>query len=554
VKRFAAVIALVALLAGLNALVWQRDIFTLFVGLPILVALVAGGVWAVLAVRAEVGRHSLQGRAAGGLNAVAASVLFFAICVVVYAFASALPIDLDLTKEGRRDLAPQTVQVLQTMGSEVRVTCFFLESDDELLVIAREKTLRFLEQCARETDLLKISEEDPQIAVAKMQELGLTRTSPQGTVVIQAGGKMRVLPLSGASPRLEERDFTNALISVLRDAEPKLYFLTGNGERRIEDKANPTGAGLLADFLARESYRVESLGIKITDPEIPADCDALVIINPTGDLNVREVAAIDDYIKRGGRLFLLLDPWIRVTTANNQGEQLRPWLERTAGISVGSDIVITDQRDNPFQLELTSDAQPFADIEKPGGTFSGSFAGGHPITRGFDQPMLLRASRTVTPLPKAPEKTTVVPLLRTTHEYWAEGDVAGLRESGSARRDPAEPEGPLMIAAAATIETETRIEGAGRNREARILVVGDSDLTSNDQVTVPGNLNFLLNAAAWLTESEQLIAIRPSGKDDPPILLSPGQQRAVLWFSTLFTAQVALGAGVMVWFFRRRNQ
>lgn len=551
-KRLAGSIAVVCLLAAANLVAWYRDLFAWPVGLALLAGAAAGAVWLVLLLGTQAAAVRGEGRVAGGLNAVVSSVVFFGICAVIYAFALMPRISMDLTQEGRRDLEPQTKQVLETMNREVNVTCFFLASDDELIAIAREKTLRFLEECRQYSTLLKVTEEDPQVAVEKWEAIGITRASPQGTVVIECGERRRVVTLSGASPRLEERDFTNALIGVLRDAEPKVCFLTGHGERRVEE-TGPQGGALLAELLKRESYQTESIAIKITEPMVPADCDVLVINNPTADFQPQELGALDEYLARGGRLLLLLDPWIRVSGRAGETEQLRPWLEKRLGIAVGGDVVVAEERQEALQVELNADSEPFAekDRESP---FNGCYAGTHPVTRNFDQPMLLQICRTVSPVENAPEGIAPAALLRTGPEYWAETDVAGLRETKRATRGDDEKRGPLFLAVASTVATDIPIEGANAKREARAVVVGDSGLTANDSLQLPGNVNFVLNAIAWLSEGEQLIAIRPRGKDDPPLVLSTGEERAVLWISTLLTAQLALGAGVLMAAWRRRNQ
>lgn len=552
VKRALGWTALIGLLASANLLAWYRDLFVWQVGAPLLVGLGAGVLWLLLLFAAQVGHLRSQGRAAGGLNAVVSSLIFFGICAVVYQFAGLGKINLDLTREGRLDLEKQTVQVLQTLNKEVDVTCFFLASDDDLIVIAREKTLRFLDLCKEYSSLLKVTEEDPQVAMEKWEAQGITRASPQGTIVIESGGRKRVITLSGASPRLEERDFTNALIAVLREAQPKICFLTGHGERRIEEGAEQGGT-IMNNLLGRESYKTESIAIKLTDAHVPSDCDVLVINNPTSDFQPQEITALDEYMARGGRVFLLLDPWIRVNNQGTVGEQLRPWLEQKFGIVVGSDVVVGEAKEQPLQVELNADSAPFSDDDKKKG-FNGCFSSAHPITRGFDQPMVLQICRTVKPVEKAPAKAAVNSLLRSGPEYWAETDVAGLRETKKAQRDVNEARGPLDLACAATLQTDVPLEGANRNREGRIVVVGDSSISANDNFHLPGNVNFVLNTVAWLSESEQLIAIRPRGKDDPPLVLSDGQQRAVFWFSTLLTGQVALGAGVLMAAMRRRNQ
>jgi hypothetical protein len=541
---------------SVNLLVVSQSLFSKLVLVPLLIAVVGGLVWFVLVLLDAIGRSAVEGRALGGLNAVFSSLVFLCICMVLYAFVQAWDVSWDLTQEGRRELAPQTVQVLESMKQEVAVTCFFLRMEDNLVMIARDKTLRFLEQCQKHTDLLEVEVLDPQLDRLRLEALlgASTHASTQGTVVIRSGARQRVITLSGASPRLEERDFTNALINVLRNVEPKVSFLTGHQERDLLDENEQTGGSMLRNLLVGESYAVERIAIKLTYPEVPRDTDILVINNPQTDLHPTELEAIEAYLDRGGRLLLLLDPWKEVRPGLAGGEALRPWLEQRYGIQVGSDIVYTDQQRNPWQAELTPDNTPFEGVDEGFMEFRGAYQMEHPVTRAFDQVMLLQASRTVHAAPEPPEGVVVTELLRTTPDFWGETDVAKLAEMDQAQRDAVDRTGPLSLAVAAVARTDFVPEGGGRPREARLVVVGNSFFASNGGMSIPGHVNFLLNTFAWLSESEDLIAIRPTGVEDPPIYLTAVEKSAVGWFSTLFTVQMVVAVGLLVYLARRKNQ
>ena len=179
--RIAGILAILLFAAALNLFAWTQSPFHAGVLLLLGGAAVCGFAWLVLLFTTGSARSVLEGRAIGGLNAVVSSLLFLGICVVAYAFAAANDRSWDLTREGRRELAPQTIQVLQGMNAEVQVVGFFLDVDDELSVIGREKTERFIAQCQAYTPLLKYEHKDPQIAVASMEEMGINFASPQGT-------------------------------------------------------------------------------------------------------------------------------------------------------------------------------------------------------------------------------------------------------------------------------------------------------------------------------------------------------------------------------------
>jgi len=549
--------ALALLAVGLNFLALEQDMFVWYVLAPLGAGLVTGLTWVALSLTRIAQTSRFEGKALYGLHAIVTSVLFLGICMVVYAFAQHGKWSWDLTQEGRRQLSNQTVQVLKNLDKDVDIICFFLQVDDELVRIAQDKTSRFLEQCRQYTSHLRIEFLDPKIERARLEGLNITHASTQGTVVIRCGNRQKVITLQGASPRLEERDFTNALINVVRDAQPEIDFLTGHGERNIEDKDEQKGGTLFKKLLEGESYSVERIAIRITHPEVLADCDVLVInglgmSGPQSDLHPEEIRAIQAYLDRGGRLLILLDPWRKIVTAENQVEQLTPWLEQRYRIIVGNDMAISPT--SRWTIEFSGDKTPFTGME-PTDEFRGCFNAGHRITQTFDQKILFQAARTVRLAEKLPDKVVGTELLRTTPDFYAETDLALLSTQGKASKSPDEMEGPLSMAVAVAAKTDTLIGDSGQTRDARLVVVGDSDFASNGQVAaIPGNLNFLLNIMAWLTENEELIAIRPSGKQDPPVFLSDFDQRAIVWVAVLGAVQTVIAAGFVVHLLRRKHQ
>ena len=129
--------------------------------------------------------------------------------------------------------------------------------------------------------------------------------------MIRCGNRQKVIMLSGGSPRMEERDFTNALINVIRETQPKVCFLTGHGERSLDDKDEQKGGSMLKTVLESESYAVDRISIQIAQPEIPPECTILFIngmglTGPQSDLHPEEIKAIQAFLERGGRMVLLL--------------------------------------------------------------------------------------------------------------------------------------------------------------------------------------------------------------------------------------------------------
>jgi hypothetical protein len=194
----------------------------------------------------------------------------------------------------------------------------------------------------------------------------------------------------------------------------------------------------------------------------------------------------------------------------------------------------------------------------PYGEFRGSFNGRHPITRGMDSSLVLDRVRSVTLDSPMPYGTGGVVLLRTTPDTWAETDFAALKQ-GQVDHDPEDMIGPVPIAVAATFRTDEPTPDKSGVKEARIVVMGDTDLSANEAETqgtyginLAANSNLLLNMFAWLSEREDLIAIRATAEEDPPIFLTSAQERTIAWVASLGVVQLVALAGAAMYFMRRK--
>ena len=60
--------------------------------------------------------------------------------------------------------------------------------------------------------------------------------------------------------------------------------------------------------------------------------------------------------------------------------------------------------------------------------------------------------------------------------------------------------------------------------ETRVVVVGDSDFAANAGLGIQGNRDLFMNTIGWLSQQENLIAIRPKNPEDRRITLTATQQ------------------------------
>lgn len=93
-----------------------------------------------------------------------------------------------------------------------------------------------------------------------------------------------------------EGQITSAINYVTNDTQTKIYTLTGHQESSLSSTA--------ADTMEKSNMTLSDLNL-MTEGTIPADCSLLIINTPQKDISEDEKTVLTDYLKNGGRLFLM---------------------------------------------------------------------------------------------------------------------------------------------------------------------------------------------------------------------------------------------------------
>jgi len=90
-------------------------------------------------------------------------------------------------------------------------------------------------------------------------------------------------------------------------------------------------------------------------------------------------------------------------------------------------------------------------------------------------------------------------------------------------------------------------------KEARLVVIGDSDFASNGVIRVQSfrNADLFLNSVNWLAEDEDLISIRPKSVTNRSVTMTSSQQRTFFLLSVAFMPLAVIGSGIYIWLKRR---
>lgn len=203
----------------------------------------------------------------------------------------------DFSSNRTNSLSDQSLSVLASLESDLKVKYFYktgAERAEENKKIFRDLVKQYEDSNNKiNFEIVEINER-PTLA----SEYGATKGSGEA-IVEYKGNKNRI-------ENYTEQDFTNALIKLTRKEKKIVYFLEGHNERDLDDEKNETSIFGFRQMLEKNSYIVKKLNLFVLS-KVPKDANVVVIAGPTQQIQTIEVKALEEYINRGGNLFIMLD-------------------------------------------------------------------------------------------------------------------------------------------------------------------------------------------------------------------------------------------------------
>jgi len=321
-----------------------------------------------------------------------------------------------------------------------------------------------------------------------------------------------------------------------------VYFTHSHGEHD-PGSAERDGYNRVAAAMGRENYTAEKVVLAQRD-SVPDDAAVVVVAGPRIDFFPTEIDGLKKYLGQGGKLLLELDPPAKpdAPPLTNLVALAHDW-----GINVGNDIVVDA---SGMGRLLGTDASVPVAANYPS----------HPITRGFKLLTAYPLARSVTPVPGGVSGHIAQGVVETSDRSWAEMDIKGLLTTGQVKLDvdKGDRPGPITIVAAVSAPApappaapKPDDKSDAPKPETRAVVVGDSDFAGNNAIGVQGNRDLFMNIIGWLSQQENLIAIRPKEPDDRRLVLTSAQQANLAWLSLLIIPGFIFGTGVYTWLRRR---
>lgn len=245
------------------------------------------------------------------------AILILIIAIVINMIFSRFDFSWDLSSNQQFSLSDTTEEYLDELDAEGITVDFYLltemeelEADTDVLVLYRTLLAYESHDCINLIDFDPNTEEEIIDEFDPDGEYSLST----GDMVICYGDNTRRVP--GTSMYVtyydddgEETDeefygenlITGSIKGVVEGFTPTVYFLTGHGEKSIDEYE------IFCTNLMNYNYQAEELNLSEVT-EVPDDTALILVCAPTSDLEDEEKEVLDAYLDEGGNITLLMSP------------------------------------------------------------------------------------------------------------------------------------------------------------------------------------------------------------------------------------------------------
>lgn len=452
-----------------------------------------------------------------------------------------------------------TRKIVQQLDAPLDVSIFYPPSSD-----VKEEVESYFQDLAKESPQIKITTYDNAVDISKAKELNV---SANGIVVISRAGRKETLnigvELDGARNQLRnlDKDVQKRLLQVARPGRT-IYLTSGHGERGF-DPANDTDKRPtlrdLREVLQGQSYAVRTLGLaEGLGVDIPADAAVVMIVGPTSEFLPEELAALERYLDKGGRLFVALDPDVRTDPTQPGGPPLLPELLGSLGLKFDPTPLANDQ----------IFAQRSYQKSDRGNIATGGYSS-HPAVAslsklGMRAPMILVGAGHLEEVKVRPPNTTVDFTVRAQGQTFLDANrdfvdqpteprktwelaAAVKRKIEAPKDDAAKDEDAKDAAAKKDVKTDDKKKKKKKkpSDEMRAVVLADVDALVDGVLANPGNAYFLLDGVKWLSGDESITG-EVSSEVDVPILHTRKQDQVWFYACIFLVPAIVIGFGALM--------
>ena len=449
--------------------------------------------------------------------------------------------NIDLTKEKFYSLSKETKEELNKINKDIKMYIFGYTENTGVVDLAKEYA-KYKEGIS--VEIVSI-EDRPDLA----QEYEVTAEEQKnGTVLLVCEGRSIKANYYDFYTYdyntyeyidLTEQKLTNSILAVTLETSPKLYFLTGHLEYTVS-----TYLTKLGEALKNEINSVEELDLLVKN-EIPEDCEALIIFNPSTDFTDFETELIISYINKGGNILFLSDYSLNSGLANVQK------ILDLYGLSTSNNGVIIEQEASAMLMrtqdiilpQINTSAEITKDIAQSG-----------KVVLVDSGKINLRTEEEI-----KERGVIITELLKTSEKAFYRTDLA----NKSAKPEEGEEENQYTLGALA--EKTVKLNPDDENSEtakSKLVIYSNAIFGTDQPMQIQGqnislydlynNGDLLMNSISYLTDRKETITLR---KTYTRIPYTATEQENTIVKTIIFVVPVLIMAvGFTVWINRRRRK
>lgn len=442
-------------------------------------------------------------------------LLITAIIVLANLISQQLFFRLDLTENKQYTLSRATKDILRNLEDPVTVTAYFSENMPPDIEKARRDFQEMLVEYASLSkgyvDYQFINPDEEEEKQQAMQEgirpvMITVREKDQAQqqqaflgAVVQLGGQKEAIPFIQPGAPIEYELSTSIKKLAVKD-KPSVGIVQGHGEPSLQE------LGQVYESLSI-LYSVENVNLE-SESAIPDRFRALAIVAPHDTIPPAHLAKLDDYLSRGGQLFIALNA-VEGDLQNAQGTAIHTGLEdwlRQKGVEASPSFIIDAQCGSVTVRQQQGFLTFNTALQFPYLPVISNFPE-HPITRGLEQAILSFASplrfvgdstARFTPIALTSVKSGIAnpPVFFDINRQWTDADF---------------PMSNLIVGGI----LEGNLAGGAFSR---IIVIGDGDFPVSGQgAQNEDNISLMANSIDWLSDDTGLIELRTKAVASRPI-------------------------------------
>lgn len=484
------------------------------------------------------------------LAALLLAALVLAVFVPINLIVSYYDSYIDMTPSEQYTFTDTTLQLLEDTADK-DIDIFFLHHEDELRatpeLLPLYNALLQLDEYENINVEYFLPDENPTL----VEELNPTGSLTVGNAdifvrcgdVIKKIGSERIFQFSdegNISGNSVEELISGAITIVTGGSLPTIYFLTGHGEKTINDSYST-----FASILRSDNYDVAELNLNDVDA-VPENAAILMLAGPQEDISAEEKDKLLAYAEKGGSLAFFIAP----VDADGRFENIEEILE---DYELGIDYNIVketssakmlnnvdyEQDEYVFQTEFTPTTDEFTvdlttemiDLIETGGLVSG-----------------ISNTRSLYQIPTSSgfiEKSSII-----TNVYDDELGYTTVVESMGGDASSREENDRLNY-----IELELGFYSMNKQNGSKLIALGTTDLLDQDAISASVSVTqqLVLNTVVWLYNSD--IDMNIGSKErafDYMSFASAEKAEATLRIFTVIPIGIA-AVGLFVWLKRRNS-